>query len=134
MPLGTTQILRIILYIFLYIMQLVVSHHLTPTANLWHNVITATGFEKESMKDVGVREFRDHASRYLSGTSCWWCAGTVGFYVPVKRKSDTEELRVALREAQEGLVELRRATGLWKRSWSRSWSRTQSEPGPHAGG
>jgi hypothetical protein len=47
-------------------------------------------------------------------TSRWMCAGTGGFsvYVPVRQKSDMEELRAALREAQEGLVELRRATGL----------------------
>jgi hypothetical protein len=49
-------------------------------------------------------------------TSRWMCAGTGGFsvYVPVRQKSDMEELRAALREAQEGLVELRRATGLSK--------------------
>jgi antitoxin (DNA-binding transcriptional repressor) of toxin-antitoxin stability system len=67
------------------------------------------------MKDVGVREFRDHASRYLSGDEPLAVrrhGRVLGFYVPVRQKSDTEELRVALREAQEGLVELRRATGL----------------------
>ncbi len=36
----------------------------------------------------------------------------LGFYVPVRRKSDTEELRVALRYAKDGLADLRRATGL----------------------
>jgi uncharacterized protein (DUF1778 family) len=35
-----------------------------------------------------------------------------GFYVPIRQKSDTEELRTALREAKERLLELRRATGL----------------------
>jgi antitoxin (DNA-binding transcriptional repressor) of toxin-antitoxin stability system len=67
------------------------------------------------MKDVGVREFRDHASRYLSGDEPLAVrrhGRVLGFYVPVRQKSDTEELRVALREAQEGLAELRRATGL----------------------
>jgi len=81
-------------------------------------VVTISGFEKErrwSMKDVGVREFRDHASRYLSGDEPLAVrrhGRVLGFYVPVRQKSDTEELRVALREAQEGLVELRGATGL----------------------
>ena len=85
---------------------------------LWHNVVTISGFEKErrwSMKDVGVREFRNHASRYLSGDEPLAVrrhGRVLGFYVPVRQKSDTEELRVALREAQEGLVELRGATGL----------------------
>jgi hypothetical protein len=67
------------------------------------------------MKDVGVREFRDHASRYLSGDEPLAVrrhGRVLGFYVPVRQKSDTEELRVALRDAKEGLVELRRATGL----------------------
>ena len=36
----------------------------------------------------------------------------LGFYVPLRQKSDTEELRAALREAKEGLEELRHATGL----------------------
>lgn len=67
------------------------------------------------MKEVGVREFRDHASRYLSGDEPLAVrrhGRVLGFYVPVKRKSDTEELRAALREAKEGLEDLRRATGL----------------------
>jgi antitoxin (DNA-binding transcriptional repressor) of toxin-antitoxin stability system len=67
------------------------------------------------MKDVGVREFRDHASRYLSGDEPLAVrrhGRVLGFFVPVRQKRDTEELRAALREAQEGLVELRRATGL----------------------
>ncbi len=67
------------------------------------------------MKDVGVREFRDHASRYLSGEEPLAVrkhGRVLGFYVPVRQKSDTEELGVALRDAKEGLVELRHATGL----------------------
>ena len=67
------------------------------------------------MKDVGVREFRDHASRYLSGDEPLAVrrhGRVLGFYVPVRQKSDTEELRAALREAKESLLELRRATSL----------------------
>jgi len=67
------------------------------------------------MKDVGVREFRDRASRYLSGDEPLAVrrhGRVLGFYVPVRQKSDTEELRAALREAKEGLEELRHATGL----------------------
>ena len=84
---------------------------------LWHNVATIRVDMKRrrSMKDVGVREFRDHASRYLSGDEPLAVrrhGRVLGFYVPVKQKSDTEELRAALREAKEGLAELRHATGL----------------------
>jgi hypothetical protein len=67
------------------------------------------------MKDVGVREFRDHASRYLSGDEPLAVrrhGRVLGFYIPVRQKSDTEELLSALREAKEGLEELRCATGL----------------------
>jgi hypothetical protein len=67
------------------------------------------------MKDVGVREFRDHASSYLSGDEPLAVrrhGRVLGFYVPVKRKSDTEELRAALREARDSLAELRLESGL----------------------
>lgn len=67
------------------------------------------------MEDVGVREFRDHASSYLTGgkpLAVRRHGRLVGFYIPVKQKRDDEELRTALREARESLAELRRATGL----------------------
>ena len=67
------------------------------------------------MKDVGVREFRDHASSYLSGDEPLAVrrhGRVLGFYVPVRRKNDAEELRAALREARDSLAELRRASGL----------------------
>lgn len=67
------------------------------------------------MKDVGVREFRDHASSYLSGEEPLVVrrhGRVLGFYLPVKRKSDAQELRAALRELSGSLAELRRETGL----------------------
>jgi len=67
------------------------------------------------MKDVGVREFRDHASTYLYGDEPLAVrrhGHLLGFYVPVKRKSDAEELRAAMREARDSLAELRRESGL----------------------
>lgn len=67
------------------------------------------------MKDVGVREFRDHASSYLSGgepLAVRRHGRVLGFYLPVKRKNDEQELQVALRELGESLAELRRETGL----------------------
>jgi hypothetical protein len=60
------------------------------------------------MKDVGVREFRDHASRYLSGDEPLAVrrhGRILGFYVPVRQKSDTEELRRATGLSEEELVE-----------------------------
>lgn len=67
------------------------------------------------MKNVGVREFRDHASSYLSGEEPLAVrrhGRVLGFYLPVKRKTDGEELQAALRELGESLAELRRETGL----------------------
>lgn len=67
------------------------------------------------MKDVGVREFRDHASSYLSGgepLAVRRHGRVLGFYLPVKRKNDEQELQAALRELGESLAELRRETGL----------------------
>ena len=36
----------------------------------------------------------------------------VGFYLPIKQKSDDEELEAALRELSESLAEIRHAAGL----------------------
>ncbi|MGH3087973.1 MAG: hypothetical protein ACRDSJ_11725 [Rubrobacteraceae bacterium] len=66
------------------------------------------------MRDVGVREFRDHASRYLSGGEALAVrrhGRVIGFYLPVKKR-DEEELQAALRDLGESLAELRRETGL----------------------
>ncbi len=68
-----------------------------------------------AIKDVGVREFRDHASSYLSGDEPLAVrrhGRVLGFYLPVKRKSDGEELQAALRELGESLAERRGASGL----------------------
>ncbi len=67
------------------------------------------------MKDVGVREFRNRASSYLSGDEALAVrrhGRVIGFYLPVKPKRGEEELRAALREARESLAELRRESGL----------------------
>lgn len=67
------------------------------------------------MRDVGVREFRDHVSEYLSGgepLAVRKHGRLLGFYLPARRKSDTEELQAAVRDLGESLAELRRETGL----------------------
>jgi antitoxin (DNA-binding transcriptional repressor) of toxin-antitoxin stability system len=67
------------------------------------------------MRDVGVREFRDHVSEYLSGgepLAVRKHGRLLGFYLPAKQKSDAEELQAAVRDLGESLTELRRATGL----------------------
>jgi antitoxin (DNA-binding transcriptional repressor) of toxin-antitoxin stability system len=67
------------------------------------------------VRDVGVREFRDHVSEYLSGgepLAVRKHGRLLGFYLPARRKSDAEELQAAVRDLGESLAELRRATGL----------------------
>lgn len=67
------------------------------------------------MRDVGVREFRDHASGYLSGDEPLTVrrhGRVLGFYLPVKQRSDREEIETALREARESLAVLRQESGL----------------------
>lgn len=67
------------------------------------------------MKDVGVRDFRDHASSYLYGEEPLTVrrhGRVIGFYLPVKQKADNEELQSALQEARDSLADLRREAGL----------------------
>lgn len=67
------------------------------------------------MRDVGVREFRDHVSEYLSGgepLAVRKHGRLLGFYLPARPKSDAEELQAAVRDLGESLAELRRETGL----------------------
>lgn len=67
------------------------------------------------MRDVGVREFRDHVSEYLTGgepLAVRKHGRLLGFYLPARRKSDAEELQAAVRDLGESLAELRRETGL----------------------
>lgn len=83
---------------------------------LWHNAATSLGFmwKEPSMKEVGVREFRDHASGYLSGDEALAVSRhgrVIGYYLPVKKR-DEEKLRSAMLDARESLEELRRETGL----------------------
>ncbi len=71
--------------------------------------------ERGVMRDVGVREFRDRASSYLSGgepLAVRRHGRLLGFYLPVKRKCDDEELRAAVEDLRESLAEIQRATGL----------------------
>ncbi|CAN5758834.1 hypothetical protein BH23ACT11_BH23ACT11_28130 [soil metagenome] len=60
---------------------------------------------------------------------CRRCHGRVlGFYLPVKRKNDTEEIRAALRDLEESVAELRSHTGL-----SREDLLEEILPGKHGG-
>lgn len=81
------------------------------------------------LRNVGVREFRDHATRYLSGSEPVAVSKhgrVIGFYVPLERDEDEVERAVAKLSETVGrvledsglsedelvkLVDLRRRTG-----------------------
>lgn len=65
------------------------------------------------MKTVGVREFRDHATRYLAGSEPVAVSnhGTViGFYVPVPR--DRQETQRALEQLGMRVQQILTDTGM----------------------
>lgn len=61
------------------------------------------------MKNVGVREFRDRATTYLSGTDTVAVSKhgqVIGFYIPIERSEDQARLAVVqLGEAVERVLE-----------------------------
>jgi hypothetical protein len=61
------------------------------------------------MKNVGVREFRDRATTYLSGNDAVAVSKhgqVIGFYIPIERSEDQARLAVVqLGEAVERVLE-----------------------------
>jgi antitoxin (DNA-binding transcriptional repressor) of toxin-antitoxin stability system len=65
------------------------------------------------MKSVGVREFRDHASAYLSGhdpVAVSKHGQVIGFYIPVERNED--EVRRAVAKLGEVVGQVLHDTGM----------------------
>jgi antitoxin (DNA-binding transcriptional repressor) of toxin-antitoxin stability system len=65
------------------------------------------------LKTVGVREFRDHATTYLSGSDPVAVSKhgrVVGFYIPLQR--DEDEVRRALAQLGETVGQVLEETGL----------------------
>jgi hypothetical protein len=65
------------------------------------------------LKSVGVREFRDHATTYLSGTDPIAInkhGRVIGFYVPLER--DEHEVRRAIARLGESVGTVLEETGL----------------------
>lgn len=66
-----------------------------------------------AMKSVGVREFRDHATAYLSGrdpVAVSKHGRVIGFYVPLER--DEDEVRRAVAKLGESVGRVLEDTGL----------------------
>lgn len=65
------------------------------------------------LKNVGVREFRDHATTYLSGSEPIAInkhGRVIGFYVPLER--DEHEVRRALAQLGESVGRVLEETGM----------------------
>lgn len=65
------------------------------------------------LKNVGVREFRDHATTYLSGSDPVAVSKhgrVIGFYIPLQR--DEDEVRRAIVSLGETVEQVLNETGL----------------------
>jgi antitoxin (DNA-binding transcriptional repressor) of toxin-antitoxin stability system len=65
------------------------------------------------MKQVGIREFRDHATTYLSGTESIAVSKhghIVGIYVPLKR--DEEKVKRAIDRFGQAIEQILEETGM----------------------
>jgi hypothetical protein len=66
-----------------------------------------------ALKEVGVREFRDHATKYLSGTESVAISRhgqIIGVYVPLKR--DAEKVRRAVDRLEKTVNQVLEETGM----------------------
>jgi hypothetical protein len=73
------------------------------------------------MKSVGVREFRDHATTYLSGTAAVAVSKhghVIGFYIPLERSED--EARRAVVKLGEAVERVLEETGMSEDELSRN--------------
>ena len=65
------------------------------------------------MKTIGVREFRDHATRFLAGTELLAVSNrgvVIGFYIPVPK--DREQSQRALEQLGVRVQEILTETGM----------------------
>lgn len=66
-----------------------------------------------SMKNIGVREFRDHATRYLAGpepVAVNRHGKVIGFYIPLRR--DEDEVRHAVAQLGKAVERVIDETGI----------------------
>lgn len=66
------------------------------------------------MKEAGIREFRDHATKYVGGddvVAVTHHGRTMGYYIPVRPKRD-EEARQAMAQLREAVERVLQETGM----------------------
>lgn len=71
------------------------------------------GDHMPKMKNVGVREFRDHATKYLAGRDPIAVnrhGRVIGFYIPLRR--DEDEVRRAVAQLGEAVERVLDETGM----------------------
>ncbi len=76
--------------------------------------MTTGGYKEDVVKHVGVREFRDHATQYLSGDEVLAVerhGEPIGFYIPT-RPSKKESLAQALERLEETVQHVLERTGM----------------------
>lgn len=105
-----------------------------PFSASGYNVTTSDHIRERSMKRVGIREFRDHATRYLAGDEVLAVerhGRPVGFYIPTGA-SRQEQLTQALQRLEHSVRQVLTETGLSEAELSRLYD--LSEPAPdHVG-
>ncbi len=82
------------------------------------------------MKQVGIREFRDHATRYLAGDEVLAIerhGQPIGFYIPTNA-SRAENLAEALERLEQTVRRVVNETGLSEEELSRLYDLTQPVP------
>lgn len=73
----------------------------------------AHGDHMPKLKNVGVREFRDHATKYLAGPETVAVnrhGRVIGFYIPLKR--DEDEVRRAVAQLGQAVEQVLDETGM----------------------
>lgn len=78
-----------------------------------YDIVWPQGDHMSTMKNVGVREFRDHATKYLAGPETVAVSRhgrVIGFYVPLKR--DEDEVRRAVAQLGQAVEQVLDETGM----------------------
>ncbi len=81
---------------------------------MWYYDVVTSGHKGDVMKHVGVREFRDRATQYLSGDEVLAVerhGEPIGFYIPT-RPSKKESLTQALERLEEAVQHVLERTGM----------------------
>jgi len=81
---------------------------------MWYYDVVTSGHKEDVMKHVGVREFRDRATQYLSGDEVLAVerhGEPIGFYIPT-RPSKKESLTQALERLEETVQHVLERTGM----------------------